>query len=123
LIPGNRKGIQQQASLHGDVLGGKDRSAHPGRPAGSADGRDAHETVPVKLRKRLWPKNGPLHDILFAAENSAIFLHFSAAKPAGAAEVHSSTFESLAGEIRPVRTIPYSHHDRLNGRMMEGSGE
>jgi len=48
--------------------------------------------------------------MLFTAENAAIFLRFSAAKPAVGAGVNWYTFESLAGEIRTVRTIYYHYH-------------
>jgi len=45
--------------------------------------------------------------MLPTAENAANFLRFSAAKPAIEAGVNWYTFESLAGEIRTVRTIYY----------------
>jgi len=44
------------------------------------------------------------------AENAIDFRRFSSAKPAGRSEVNWYTFESLAREIRTVRTIHYHHY-------------
>jgi hypothetical protein len=64
-----------------------------------------------------------LHDTLSTAENSANFLRFSAAKPAVGAGVNWYTFESLAGEIRTVRTIHYYHYQRIKTQVLKEEEE
>jgi hypothetical protein len=59
-------------------------------------------------------KNGPFGEIIGTAENSANFLRFSAAKPAVQGGVNWYTFESLAKEIRTVRTVPLLPPLRIN---------
>jgi hypothetical protein len=58
----------------------------------------------------LWTKTTSENEAGWTAENSRDFLRFSAAKPAVGPVVNWYTFESLAGEIRTVRTIHYYHH-------------
>jgi hypothetical protein len=58
-------------------------------------------------------KNGPIDDTIPTAENAAIFLRFSAAKPAGEDGVNWYTFESFAEEIRTVRTHPLLPPQRI----------
>jgi len=65
-------------------------------------------------------KNGPFGEMIGTAENSAIFLRFSAAKPAVEAGVNWYTFESLAKKIRTVRTVPLLPPQRIRTQVRMG---